>query len=121
MAEFSEVMKQRERMHNAFENNCDNCPISSFNNGIDLVCERFTIYHPQESEKIIMNWAKEHPAKTNAEKFKEVFGFDISKGAGGCNGTNCPPNKFCSECDHLGFWNKEYKEQSNDTSGNDSK
>ena len=32
--------------------------------------------HPEDAEKDIMQWAAEHPIKTNGMKFKEVFGFD---------------------------------------------
>ena len=29
---------------------------------------------PMKAEEIVMQWAKEHPHVTNAEKFEEVFG-----------------------------------------------
>lgn len=104
MAEFAEVVKQRLRMCNAIED-CDDCPLrnkrcSGFNN-IDL----------EDFEKIVMQWAAEHPVKTNADKFEEVFGFrhktDTMRA---CDGIPCI-YESCKSCKYDGFWNKEYKER----------
>lgn len=115
MAEFVEVMKQKRRMcesiidkHSSYP--CKNCRLSSCNNHKNLGCVKFTLDFPEESEEIIMDWAKEHPAMTNGDKFKEVFGFrHIS---------SCPvpptmaicSSHVCSDCPYSNFWKKEYKE-----------
>lgn len=62
--------------------------------------------------EIVEQWAEQHPIVTNADKFKEVFGFDM---------TICWDNEFpCNECQFCDidgtcnskekFWNAEYKE-----------
>lgn len=113
MAEFTEVMKQKERMCEKYNKyNCVYCPLEDF---VQINCDAEINANPQEAEKIIMNWAKEHPVKTNADKFKEVFGFEpctdlcvLEKGV------------RCKECEYKGatedgtccskWWEEEYKE-----------
>lgn len=64
--------------------------------------------YPEEAEKIIMNWAKEHPVKTNADKFKEVFGVEVDN-YGSCNGIKCQKEYIdCRNCECNEFWSKEY-------------
>ena len=79
-------------------------------NGHHLGCISFLLECPQEAERIIMGWAKEHPVKTNADKFKEVFGFET--GLSGCAGLKCIHKDDaieCCDCEVRDFWNKEYK------------
>lgn len=82
---------------------CDDCPLYK------KACGSLYAY---EALEIIENWAKEHPIVTNADKFKEMFGFDM---------TICWDNEFpCNECQFCDidgtcnskekFWNAEYKE-----------
>ena len=108
MAEFVEVMKYRKRMCAMYRNHsCRICPIYDVKEG---TCANFLIENTQEAEEIIMKWAKENPIKTNADKFKEVFGVDIYKEpTHNCTGIRCGINE-CEECKYNGFWNKEYKE-----------
>lgn len=113
MAEFIEVIKQRERM--CCCSKCDSCLIHKENNGYYLDCSLFIVEHPQEAEEIIMNWAKEHPIKTNADKFKEVFGFEPCTDL-----CVLEKNIKCKECKYKGttenesccskWWEEEYKE-----------
>lgn len=114
MAEFTEVIKQKERIHKTYTGICEKCAISSSNNGKKIGCGTFITDYPQEAEEIIMKWAEEHPIKTNADKFKEVFGFDINRDTAECYGLKCPPNGRCSECNIHGFWGREYKETDNE-------
>lgn len=115
MAEFVEVMKWRERMCDEL-NNCSECGFAkseAFNKIYPGVapkfCMEYTINNPQEAEEIIMAWEKEHPVKTNADKFKEVFGVETS--LSGCNGIFCQKGlPDCKNCDCNGFWSKEYIE-----------
>lgn len=82
--------------------NCIDCPLYQ-------KCNAFYAFEVQE---VVENWAKEHPIVTNADKFKEMFGFDM---------TICWDNEFpCNECQFCDidgtcnskekFWNAEYKE-----------
>lgn len=112
MAEFTEVMKQRERMCDFFQTEeglCRiNCPFSDKKSGAYDDCNRWVMEHYEEAESIIMKWAEEHPIKTNADKFKEVFGdvkdFDFENCFFLCG------DNPCSSCEHKDFWEKEYKE-----------
>lgn len=101
MAEFVEVMTQAKRIC-AYYKNCSECPIRR-----DL-CNDFQNYENiEQTEKSIMAWAKEHPVKTNAEKFKEVFGFKPNRRCvfGNCYDCIAYGEKECIDA----WWNKEYK------------
>lgn len=84
------------RTKNKGEENCDgiscsNCPFNR------KVCNtgKLIFYSFKAIEKaieIVENWAKEHPIVTNADKFREVFGFE-----------------YDDVCDVNRFWNAEYK------------
>ena len=45
---------------------------------------------------------------TNAEKFKEVFGFELNENDSGCDGFKCTYIGHCQDCPNYGFWDKEY-------------
>lgn len=106
MAEFTEVMKAKRRM--CFGILCDYCPISSNNNSAGIECGNFMMEHMEDAEEIIMKWAKEHPIKTNADKFKEVFGYNIDHSTGCHKLEDCDGD--CIKCEFSNFWNQEYKE-----------
>lgn len=74
MAEYSEVMKQYKRMCNACVT-CTECPVDEIKGF--LTCLGALVDKPDEMEEVVMQWAKENPAKTNRDKFKEVFGLDF--------------------------------------------
>ena len=99
MAEFQEVMKQRERM-------CDLCEVKGEACVNCLGHLQNIRKNPQESEMFILKWAFEHPIKTNADKFKEVFGFMPDS-------EYCPnkcPENVCANCEYRHFGSQEYKE-----------
>ena len=113
MAEFVEVMNQFNRMCNSHEGYCDECPMHK---ACKFYCKNYPFEEPKKSEEIVMDWAKEHPIKTNAEKFKELFGVEA-----GClskcplyGSELCEKNKICIECIYDEFWEQEYKEPSLD-------
>lgn len=58
----------------------------------------------EEAEVILKKWAAEHPAKTNRDKFAEVFG-EIER-FGKCEIIDCSTVP-CLECN---WWNREYVE-----------
>jgi len=72
--EYQEFCKQRDRMCDKYE--CPDCPINHMNFN-EFSCESWTLRNPKKAEKIIEQWAKEHPIVTNADKFKEIFGVGI--------------------------------------------
>ena len=85
MAEFVKIANEYKRLCDAFET-CKDCPLN------DLVkntpnCETGVFRrYPEDAESIIMQWATEHPIKTNRDKFKEVFGLDyFDPFPGGCS------------------------------------
>lgn len=86
--------------------NCRDCPFYK------KVCHANNIIiNVYKAIEIVENWAKEHPVKTNAEKFKEVFGTEPPINA-------CVNNIDCENCEYYGdgdcnvrnlFWDAEYK------------
>lgn len=79
MAEFQKVVKERKRMCEQYDT-CIYCPLSELQkldkgNG---ACRVVALEYPEEAERIIMQWASEHPLVTNRKKFEEVFGFNIA-------------------------------------------
>ena len=103
MADFQEIMSIFKRM-------CDSCVDSScgMNQIPGLGCRTYIYKHPKEAEELLLKWAEEHPAKTNADKFEEVFG--VKPVLKGCQGL-CQCIADCSDCEYDGFWSKEYKER----------
>lgn len=91
MAEFEELVKNQIRMCES-HTLCVSCPLGYKRFEYHLSCHKLIRKHPEEIEKIVMAWAKEHPAHTNADKFKEVFGEDA--------------RKYCKYSD---WWDEEYK------------
>lgn len=111
MAEFVEVIKHKKRM--CKERACGLCEIG---NGCmsGQHCNSYMMENPEKAEEIIMKWAEENSVKTNADKFKEVFGVDIFKDTiHNCAGIRRNANK-CEECKYNGFWIKEYIEPKED-------
>lgn len=74
MTEFQRVAKERERMCET-SNGCKECPLYNLTEG--NFCGTKILNHAEESERIIMKWASEHPIKTNRMKFEEIFGCSI--------------------------------------------
>lgn len=77
MAEFIKVAKEYKRMCNLSER-CSNCPMNKSKDSA-YTCRYWMLYvDPEAAEKVILDWAVEHPVKTNRKKLKEVFGIDFS-------------------------------------------
>lgn len=53
--------------------NCTDCPLSSTNNGMDLVCDCLEKVRPEKAVEIVEKWAKEHPIKTKQSEFLKMF------------------------------------------------
>ena len=68
-------MKEFARMCNYYTANCDSCPMSVRFGSCEM--GGLYIYDMDEIVDIIDKWSIEHPVKTNADKFYEVFGHRI--------------------------------------------
>lgn len=84
--------------HQRKKDSCRECPVSSYKNYTNKVCRDFIINNSDTAEPILKKWAAEHPAKTNRDKFTEVFGK--------CEFVICSVVP-CSNCD---WWDQEYVE-----------
>lgn len=109
MAEFREVINAMNRMCASFPHTCKGCPLNDIK---ENTCATTIKHSPEEVEKRIMQWAKEHPVKTNADKFKEVFGVEINHSYSDCifkYTSVCKDISYCV-CEYADFWEQEYKE-----------
>ena len=52
---------------------CKDCPLSVENNGHRITCVQLQILYPEEYEKILEQWDKEHPRKTRQQDFFEKY------------------------------------------------
>lgn len=98
--DFKEAMRIKRRICETASGKCENCYIAS---DMDCCNDFFTNY-TDNAESILKKWAAEHPAKTNRDKFAEVFG-EIER-FGKCEIIDCSTVP-CLEC---GWWNREYVE-----------
>ena len=123
--EFKEFVKQKKRMckENCRESGtkllCNKeCPMHKSKHEL-IYCDGFCMTYPDESEKIVEKWAKEHPVVTNADKYIEVLknifgGAKLNKKqvrmcVKAVVGLNVDCNTtHCSEC--MKWWDKEYEE-----------
>lgn len=60
MAEFQEVIKQRQRMCRSQEI-CLKCPIYTNQHDKEIDCKEFLFSNPDSVEKIVMQWASANP------------------------------------------------------------
>lgn len=74
MAEYVTVSRELNMMCD--KNRCAECPITKHRHEC-VNCYAWMSNHPEEVERIVMQWAAEHPLITNGMKFSEVFGFDL--------------------------------------------
>ena len=104
---------------NAKTENCNKCPLSSFENKeTPMDCVELECTHPEQAEKIVSDWCAEHPAKTRKIQLLEMFpnaivenlhlsGIDSIM----CNQDidNCTRRSLygnCSKCTEA-YWNEE--------------
>lgn len=85
---------------------CRDCPLN------EKVCNAGAspMFRAYEAIEAVENWAKEHPSKTNSQKFKEVFGFkpftnNCINGEVKCDKCEC--NDY-GVCNASRFWDAEY-------------
>lgn len=96
---------ERKGEENCVEVACGDCPLYK------KACGPFYVF---EALELVEKWAEEHHIKTNADKFKEVFGLDMAPIHSCVN-----PKGTCSDCKYSyeddcyvsdRFWNAEYVE-----------
>lgn len=120
MAEFVTVMRERERMCKATRKaqGCSECELSSFKKGVGRTCYAYTADFPEEAEKIIMDWAAEHPVETMKDRFFKMFpnapklkdGNPISCPRHLGWAESCAKNRGIAHC--IDCWNRPYEERS---------
>ena len=91
---------------------CADCPF--YGKVCNATDTAMFMFHVHEAVEIVEQWVKEHPIATNADKFKEVFGFKPFT-------NNCINGEVkCKDCEyydygvcdaHNRFWNAEYNEK----------
>lgn len=70
MMDVADFVKEFSRMCDEY-NTCRGCPMDGKCNP----CTEAVYKDPQGAVEIVEKWSKEHPVQTNADKFKEVFGW----------------------------------------------
>lgn len=55
------------------ENSCEECPLSSMNNGEGIVCSDFETCYPEKAIAIIQKWSDKHPQKTYLTELLENY------------------------------------------------
>lgn len=72
-----EFLKEARRMCLAI-GSCDDCQLGygCVVDDVKKVPDRVL----ESNCSVVEAWSKEHPIKTNAQKFKEIFGIDVSNG-----------------------------------------
>lgn len=103
-----EMLKEVVRMSQNCTIRCEECPISSNCNGMDVECNNLRIYHPEKYVEIVENWSKAHPQKTQADLFFERYpdaerrgnGIPYSRPCeiGLVSREKCNENKSCEDC-----------------------
>lgn len=96
------------------KNSCIQCPLSSFNNQVDIVCKEFLKKFPEKAVEIVEAWAKEHPEKTYfqdlREKYPNALIHPISSNPAVCRrmlyGGNCPREKDNEKMECIDCWNE---------------
>lgn len=92
---------------------CTNCPISSYNNGVDVGCLVFEKLYPEKAIELVEKWNEEHSVKTikddllekhpNARLNKDDEPRACALDLGYVNNGECSSFLDCKEC-----WNTLY-------------
>lgn len=112
-------LKTKKRMTKNCRIDCDECLLGNKYNGRNINCFLLESLYSDEAIKIVEDWGKEHPLKTNKDKYKEIiretFGdnFDIeicgSRPYENIPDCRCDSMMDCGDC--VEFWNSEYIEK----------
>ena len=55
------------------EISCEECPLSSMNNGEGIVCSDFETCYPEKAIEVVQKWSDEHPQKTFLTEFMKNY------------------------------------------------
>lgn len=91
------------------EISCEECPLSSMNNGEDIVCSDFETCYPEKAIAIIQKWSDKHPQKTYLTEFLKNYPNTLLNDAGlpidvclyNLGLTDCKEDRNCVDC-----WNQ---------------
>lgn len=108
-----EFLQETNRMCSSHKE-CTDCPLKCLASFYGYSTCRIAMFN--ECEKAVSAvdaWSKKHPIRTNAEKFKEVFGYEpkFFSGIYFCpvpSSQHCGENTDCCTCGK--WWDKPYKE-----------
>lgn len=107
MAEFAEIVKQARRICEYYskDEDCDSCPLSIEKTGRDDgLCLTITSIDAQnaiEIERIVTEWAKEHPEPTYPsweDGWQSLFPDADCPCPNDCFGEECPTDMDCTGC-----------------------
>lgn len=91
---------------------CEECPLSSINNGKGIVCSDFETCYLEKAIELVQKWSDEHPPKTYLTDFLkhypnvQLYDTGIPKGVcpyhlGLMNKDDCRKDRDCVKC-----WNQ---------------
>lgn len=76
---------------------CDNCPMSSTNNGYDLACSAFKTKYPEEAvKKLLEYYHGKMPEQTRREDFLEMHPDAVM--IGDTPAACCKDLGYCTDC-----------------------
>ena len=55
------------------EISCEECPLSSMNNGEGIVCSDFETCYPEKAIEIVQEWSDAHPQRTYLSEFLKNY------------------------------------------------
>lgn len=55
------------------EISCEECPLSSMNNGEGIVCSDFETCYPEKAIEVVQKWSDEHPQRTYLSEFLKHY------------------------------------------------
>ena len=109
MIDAVEYVKEKVRMCHADpieKFKCDRCPM--FADTVEIGCVYWEETDPAEAVRIVEDWSKAHPIRTNGQKFVEVFGFDPWRVVTGDE--ESWDIVFNDNLTQLNFWRSPYEE-----------
>lgn len=105
-------LKEKNRMTESCEINCENCPISSDNNKTCLPCEEFENTYPNKAIEIVQKWSDEHQQEARLEHFMKMFpnAQMFENGYPFICVKNLNKKVSCEECTCEQCWNEPYED-----------
>lgn len=77
---------------------CDNCPLSSENNGKDCYCGDFSKTNPETAIEIVQKWSDENPVKTRLDDLLEKYPKYKFYGSDQCPSAHPAIFGYCNTC-----------------------